>query len=247
MGCTSLVLDGYYESDFHIECVIDALGNSMVDFCRFRTLKLRKIWFRPKPCPADFKACFLKPLERDLGLLTTTSMRIMWWSRELNVIAVIDWGSVVAVPDAALYCIPDLMWIDCPAPGIVETHPAVMEQLQRCRRFVEVVVVVGCEKARKNNEDSSKRSMYLFTKEELFSTEAVAFHSLLAVQMRQDWVYDNWVRSLQSLSEHNEMELAQFYLRDWMAFILRNWVMILNTHDLPTCSCWRSNFARISI
>ncbi len=42
--------------------------------------------------------------------------------------------------------------------------------------------------------------------------EAVAVRSLLRVKTRQDWVNNAWLEGLKWLSEHSEMEVAQFYL-----------------------------------
>ena len=67
--------------------------------------------------------------------------------REFNVLAVIDWDSVVTLPDAALYCFPFLMGVSCAVPGVVVTRPAMMKREQLGRRFAEVVEAVGREQA----------------------------------------------------------------------------------------------------
>ncbi|SPQ21223.1 9af30532-7a5b-49fa-85a3-9d7538ffefe9 [Thermothielavioides terrestris] len=59
--------------------------------------------------------------------------------REFNVLAVIDWDTVVAVPDAALYRFPFLMGVGCAVPGVVDTHPAVLKRQELGLRFAEVV------------------------------------------------------------------------------------------------------------
>lgn len=53
--------------------------------------------------------------------------------REINILAIIYWDSVVVIPDAALYRVPLLLGMDCPAPGLIETHPAVIKRLQLCQ------------------------------------------------------------------------------------------------------------------
>lgn len=133
--------------------------------------------------------------------------------REFNVLAVIDWDSVVSVPDAALYRFPFLMGISCAVPGVVDTHPAVMKREQLGRRFAEVVEEVACEQAETDREGANKWPTHLLTKSAFFSKEAVAFQSLISVKMRQDFVNDMWLQGLKWLGEHNEVEVAQFYLR----------------------------------
>ncbi len=132
--------------------------------------------------------------------------------REFNVLAVIDWDSVITVPDAALYRFPFLMGISCTVPGVVDTHPAVMKRQQLSRRFAEVVEAVGREQGGNDCGDASKRRAFLLTKAGFFSKESVAFRSLIYVKMRQDWVNYTWLQGLKWLSEHNKVEVAQFYL-----------------------------------
>ncbi|OAR05683.1 hypothetical protein LLEC1_06409 [Akanthomyces lecanii] len=132
--------------------------------------------------------------------------------REFNILAVIDWDSVVSVPDAALYRFPFLMGVGCALPGIVDSHPAVMKREQLGRRFAQIVEDVGQELAGKDWQGANKLPMHLLTKSGFFSKEAVAFRSLVYVKMRQDWVNNSWLQGLQWLSEHNEMQIAHFYL-----------------------------------
>ncbi|KAI0096980.1 hypothetical protein GGR51DRAFT_578541 [Nemania sp. FL0031] len=134
--------------------------------------------------------------------------------REFNVLAVIDWDSVVSVPDAALYRFPFLMGVSCAVPGVVDTHPAVMRREQLGRRFAEIVEEVGREQARKDCGGANKWPTHVLTKSRFFSKEAVAFRSLVYVKMRQDWVNNTWLQGLKWLSEHNEVQVVQFYLRD---------------------------------
>ena len=124
--------------------------------------------------------------------------------RSFNILAIIDWDSVVAVPDAALYRVPYLLGMDCPVPGVIETHPAVMKRLRLCQRFTAVVEEVGREK------DDCKGP--ILTREGFFSKEAVAFRSLLAVKMRQDWVNYEWMQGLRWLRDHSEADVAEFYM-----------------------------------
>ncbi|KAI1123476.1 hypothetical protein F5Y10DRAFT_280901 [Nemania abortiva] len=133
--------------------------------------------------------------------------------REFNVLAVIDWDSVVSGPDAALYRFPFLMGVSCAVPGVVDTHPAVMKREQLGRRFAKVVEEVGQDKAGNDCEGANKWPTHLLAKSGFFSKEAVAFRSLIYVKMRQDCVNNTWLQGLKWLSEHNEVQVAQFYHR----------------------------------
>lgn len=134
--------------------------------------------------------------------------------REFNVLAVIDWDSVVSVPDAALYRFPFLMGVSCAVPGVVDSHPAVMKRERLGRRFAEVVEEVAREQAGNDSGSVNKWPTHLLTKSGFFSKEAVAFRSLIYVKMRQDHVNNTWLQSLKWLSEQSEVQVAQFYLRD---------------------------------
>ncbi|KAK3181218.1 hypothetical protein K4F52_007494 [Lecanicillium sp. MT-2017a] len=134
--------------------------------------------------------------------------------REFNVLAVIDWDSVVSVPDAALYRFPFLMGVSCAVPGVVDSHPAVMKRERLGRRFAEVVEEVAREQAGNDSRGVNKRPTHLLTKSGFFSKEAVAFRSLIYAKMRQDHVNNTWLQGLKWLSEQSEVQVAQFYLRD---------------------------------
>ncbi|GAB1311967.1 hypothetical protein MFIFM68171_02177 [Madurella fahalii] len=131
--------------------------------------------------------------------------------REFNVLAVIDWDSVVSVPDAALHRFPFLMGVDCAVPGVVGIHPAVMQREQLGRRFAEAVEAVGQEPAANDCKGANKRQTYELTRSGFFSKEAVAFRSLINVKMKLDWVNHTWLQGLRWLSEHDELQVAQFY------------------------------------
>ena len=132
--------------------------------------------------------------------------------REFNVLAVIDWDSVISGPDAILYRFPFLMGVSCAIPGVVRTFPADMEREQLGRRFAEVVEAVARKQVGNDCEDAKKWPAFLLTKSGFYSKEAVAFRSLIHVKMKQDWVNNMWLQGLKWLSEHNELEVAQFYL-----------------------------------
>jgi hypothetical protein len=132
--------------------------------------------------------------------------------QEFNILAVIDWDSVAAVPDAALYRFPFLMGVSCAIPGVVDTHPAVMKRQQLGLLFAEVVETVAWEQSGADSKDANKRRAFRLTKAGFFSKESMAFRSLIYVKMRQDWVNHTWLQALEWLSEHNDAEVEELYL-----------------------------------
>ena len=132
--------------------------------------------------------------------------------RQFNVLSVIDWDTVVAVPDAALYRIPPLMGLGFAVPGVVAERPAERER-QRCgREYTGVVEDVGREMSRNGGEGVNKRRNFLLTESAFFSKEAVAFRLLIMIRQQQDFVNRRCVEGLKWLSEHDEAAVAQFYL-----------------------------------
>ncbi|WEW61183.1 hypothetical protein PRK78_006673 [Emydomyces testavorans] len=124
---------------------------------------------------------------------------------EFNVLAVIDWDSVIAVPDAALHRFPFLMGMDCAAPGIVSKHSAKLKRERLALRFANIVEQV----ARK--ESLEKPYGPVLTKLGFYSKEALAFRALVYYKMKQDFVDDEWLRGLRWLGGKNDDELARFY------------------------------------
>ncbi|KAL8627720.1 hypothetical protein Q9189_006587 [Teloschistes chrysophthalmus] len=130
--------------------------------------------------------------------------------RDFNVLAVIDWDSVVMVPDAALYRFPYFMGVDCASPGVVDTRPAVIKRLERGQRFAEVAEAVGQEQAGDDHEEAKKLGTFLPQKANFFCNESIACRSLAFVKMKQDWVNHSWIQGLRWLKEHDEAEVVQF-------------------------------------
>lgn len=138
--------------------------------------------------------------------------------QDFNVLAIIDWDSVVAVPDAALYHFPYLVGFDCAVPGEVDTHPKVAKRHQLGRQFAEVVQEVAREMKQQGKDEghglNKQQRAFLFSRNGFFSKEAAAFRSLVYIKTRQDWVNHAWVEGLKWLSEHDEVEVIQFYLQN---------------------------------
>jgi hypothetical protein len=130
--------------------------------------------------------------------------------QEFNVLGVIDWDSVVALPDIALYRLPFLMGISCAVPGIVPSHPLEIKRHELGHRFAQIVEAVSQEQTT-NRSDTKSRSTSLFTRAGFFSKGALAFRSLVFVKMKQDFVNSEWLQGLQWLGEHDEEEVAKFY------------------------------------
>ncbi|KAI1181901.1 hypothetical protein F5B17DRAFT_423019 [Nemania serpens] len=130
---------------------------------------------------------------------------------DYNVLAVIDWDAVAAVPDAALYRIPALMGLSCAVPGIVDEDAAEKARQLRAREFAAVVEAMGREMKSKGGEGVNERQICLRTKSGFPSKQAVAFRSLTFVKMEQDFVNRSWIKGLEWLSEHDEAAVARFY------------------------------------
>ncbi|OAA57010.1 Protein kinase-like domain protein [Niveomyces insectorum RCEF 264] len=133
--------------------------------------------------------------------------------RDFNVLAVIDWDSVISAPDAALYRFPFLMGVASAVPGIIDTHPAILERQELGRQFAATVAQVGQEQGYSERPRAGKRKKpFLFTKSGFFSKEAVAVRSLTYIKMKQDWVNDEWLAGLTWLCGRDEKAVARFYL-----------------------------------
>lgn len=132
---------------------------------------------------------------------------------EFNVLAVIDWDAVIAVPDTLLYRFPFLMGVSCAVPGIRETHPRIRERERLGRRFAEIVDATWMEWAEKADW-RERGGGVLFAKEDFYSKEAVAFRALVHYKSKQDWVDDEWLRGLKWLSEHDDREFERFYMTE---------------------------------
>jgi hypothetical protein len=134
--------------------------------------------------------------------------------REFNVLAVIDWDTVITAPDAALYRFPFLMGISCAVPGVVDTHPAVLKRQELARRFAEVVESVYSEQGGNGREGSGAGPTSHFTRSAFFSKKALSFRSLVYLKMRQEHVNRTWATGLKWLGEHSDDEVAKFFLGD---------------------------------
>ncbi|KAI4252329.1 MAG: hypothetical protein LQ352_004357 [Teloschistes flavicans] len=132
--------------------------------------------------------------------------------RDFNVLAVIGWDSVITVPDAALSRFPYFMGIDCAIPGFVDTHPTMIKRQQIGQRFAEVVEAVGQEQAGNDGVAAAEWRTFLPTKTSFISRESLACRSLEQIRMQQDWLNHSWIRGLRWLKEHDEAEIAQFYV-----------------------------------
>lgn len=84
--------------------------------------------------------------------------------KDFNIIAVIDWDSVLSVPDAVLYRMLFLMGIACAVPGLVEENPKVLKRVQLGRQFAEVVEQVSREMGRAEHGASKTRPTHILTK-----------------------------------------------------------------------------------
>ncbi|KAJ8131444.1 hypothetical protein O1611_g2185 [Lasiodiplodia mahajangana] len=138
--------------------------------------------------------------------------------KEFNILAVIDWDSVVAVPDAGLYYLPAFMGIDIGRPGTLVTDSVMSERLMTrtklCQRFTQTVEEV----ARvwwhdvEGGGSMSQRRIFSFSQLGFFSKQALAFRSLIQVKFKQDFVNMGWIEAFEWLKKNSEVEVARFYL-----------------------------------
>ncbi|TQV97811.1 hypothetical protein V2A60_006466 [Cordyceps javanica] len=126
---------------------------------------------------------------------------------EFNVLAVIDWSAVVALPEAALHQLPQGMGIEAAIPGATEaTEAAVREAQAHGRRFAEMVERQALEMA-----DHKESVMPPLTAAGFYSREAVAFRALIDMRRQQDSLNRQWARGLEWLAEHSDEALDGFY------------------------------------
>jgi hypothetical protein len=131
--------------------------------------------------------------------------------QEFNVLAVIDWDSVVAVPDVALFRLPFLTGVSCAVPPTIDSHPFELKRQELGRQFAELVEAVSQEQTTNNGHDTDQALTFRFTRTGFFSKGSVAFRSLVYVKMKQDFVNGAWLQCLQWLKEHDEADVARFY------------------------------------
>ena len=161
---------------------------------------------------------------------------------EFNVLAVIDWDSVVTVHDAAVYRFPAGMGVGAVVPGAVATgpDPGEVERQPRGRRFAGVVEAVAREMAEDADGQgkADKRGLTLFARERFFLCEAVAFRALADVKMREDSVNRERLEGLKWLGEHGDEELAKFF--SWR-------FRELLTHCNEMSSCPHDDFTGVDV
>ncbi|KJR90032.1 uncharacterized protein SPSK_06434 [Sporothrix schenckii 1099-18] len=135
--------------------------------------------------------------------------------RDFNIVAVIDWDSVISAPDAALNRFPFLMGIDPAVPGAVKSQlPAIVRRQDSARRFAAVVEEVGHEQPTiLTTRGGMKHAAFTFTKQGFFTKEAVAVRSLTYVKMKQDCVNDQWRAGLDWLDGQDDNAVVDVYLR----------------------------------
>ncbi|OAA70627.1 Aminoglycoside phosphotransferase [Cordyceps fumosorosea ARSEF 2679] len=129
---------------------------------------------------------------------------------EFNILGVIDWGSVMALPEAALHRFPRRMGVDAAIPGWsgedADVSEVERERWDRGHRFAKAV-----ERQARHDEDDDC-VVFPFTAAGFYSREAVAFRALAEMRSRQGArVSEAWVWGLDWLAEHNDEELARFY------------------------------------
>jgi hypothetical protein len=125
-----------------------------------------------------------------------------------DVLAVIDWDSVISAPSAVLHQFPWCIGGDPGIPGVgpVDVFGEWEGRLELCGRFAAAV-----ERAEELGAQTRKEGKILFERRGFFGKEALAFRALAFFRVKQSWVDDQWIPGLDWLERCSEMELLTWY------------------------------------
>ena len=132
--------------------------------------------------------------------------------QDFNVISVLGWEAVVAVPDEILCLFPFLLGVDCAIPRLVNEHPDYRTRQRHCFRFAEIVGQTSSEMARETKERHNEDATVL-TRAGFFSKVALAYGALEHCKMELDWLNAEWARGLQGLVGRSDQEILDFYTK----------------------------------
>lgn len=123
-----------------------------------------------------------------------------------DIVGVIDWDTVIAVPSAVLHQFP---WCIGGDPGIPGLGPIAAfgdwdNRIGMCKKFAEAVESVANRKAR---EGQMKR----FSANEFFSKEALTFRALTFFRVKQNWVDEQWGPGLDWLHDCSDDDILKWY------------------------------------
>jgi hypothetical protein len=123
-----------------------------------------------------------------------------------DVLGVIDWDTVIAVPSTVLHQFP---WCIGGDPGIPGLGPIPAfgdwdKRMEMCKKFAEVVESVANRKAKEGQ-------MKIFSANEFFSKEALIFRALAFFRVKQNWVDEQWGPGLVWLHNCSDYDILRWY------------------------------------
>jgi hypothetical protein len=103
-------------------------------------------------------------------------------------VAVIDWDTVISVPDSCSYRIPPLTGLSpVSIPGLIEELPVCKAGEYRTCHFVAIVEETSDDMVLKIDHLRDK-GKFVFTKAGFYSKAVVVFRALIAFKFKQDRV-----------------------------------------------------------
>ena len=123
-----------------------------------------------------------------------------------DVLAIIDWDSVIAAPSAALHQFPWCVGADPGIPGVCPVHAFGdwEGRMDMWRRFAKILKRVSDVRAKQGNKQS-------FSAVKFFSKEAMASRALAFFKVKVSWVDNQWLPGLDWIRRHSDGELLDWY------------------------------------
>ena len=127
-------------------------------------------------------------------------------NNSFDILAVIDWDTVIAAPSAVRHQFPWCIGGDPGVPGIgpIKAFGEWEGRLEMCRQFATILEKSVDEGAK----DGKER---LFSAANFFSKEALAFRALAFFRIKQSWVDEQWVPGLNWMERRNAAEILSWY------------------------------------
>jgi hypothetical protein len=123
-----------------------------------------------------------------------------------DVLAVIDWDSVIAAPRAVLHHFPWCIGADpgIPGAGPIRAFGDWNGRMDMCKEFARVVGRVANVEVDQGKERS-------FSAIEFFGKEALGFRALAFFRVKQRWVDEEWVAGLDWMHRCSDGELLRWH------------------------------------
>lgn len=115
---------------------------------------------------------------------------------EFDILSVIDWDAVMAVPEALIYQIPPLMGLDIIPPGQDISHPSFVKRIRRSHRFATIMKQVFHE-----------MGLRWMTISGFYSREVTAFRALANYKGQNN----EWLAALDYMEDKTDEDIVRFY------------------------------------